>query len=77
MAAAGSHAFARRLAEGPALLLDGATGTELERAGLYTGLPLWSTHALIDHPDAVERVHRSHVDAGAEVLTACSFRTQP
>ena len=41
------------LALGRPLLLDGATGTELERAGLNTGLPLWSSHALLEAPDAV------------------------
>jgi homocysteine S-methyltransferase len=28
------------------LLLDGATGTELNRRGVDTGLPLWSANAL-------------------------------
>jgi len=58
------------------LLLDGATGTELERAGVHTGLPLWSTHALIDAPDAVRDVHAAYVRAGAEIVTANTFRTQ-
>lgn len=62
--------------EGPPLLLDGATGTELERAGVHTGLPLWSTHALIDAPQVVRDVHRAHLQAGAELVTANTFRTQ-
>jgi S-methylmethionine-dependent homocysteine/selenocysteine methylase len=56
--------------------LDGATGTELERRGVFTGLPLWSTHALIDAPEAVGEVHASYVRAGAEMITANTFRTQ-
>jgi S-methylmethionine-dependent homocysteine/selenocysteine methylase len=50
--------LAARLAghAGP-LVLDGATGTELERAGLATGLPLWSTHALLEAPECVYRIH--------------------
>ena len=70
-------ALRRRLAgeEGP-LLLDGATGTELERAGLATGLPLWSTHALIEAPESVGAVHAAHLAAGAEIVTADNFRTQ-
>jgi S-methylmethionine-dependent homocysteine/selenocysteine methylase len=66
----------RRLADGPPVVLDGATGTELERRGLYTGLPLWSTHALIEAPDVVEAIHRDYVRAGADILTANTFRTQ-
>ncbi len=70
-------ALARRLAgEGGPLILDGATGTELERAGLRTGLPLWSTHALLEAPEAVFQIHAAQLAAGAEILTANSFRTQ-
>lgn len=69
--------LATRLAgTGPPLLLDGATGTELERAGRWTGLPLWSTHALLEAPDAVQAVHAAHLRAGAEIVTANTFRTQ-
>lgn len=69
--------FARRLAgDGLPLRLDGATGTELERRGLRTGLPLWSTHALLEAPEVVTAVHASHLAAGAEVVTANTFRTQ-
>ncbi len=70
-------ALARRLAgHGGPLILDGATGTELERAGLRTGLPLWSTHALLEAPEAVLRIHTAYREVGAEILTANSFRTQ-
>jgi len=65
-----------RLAAGPPVVLDGALGTELERAGVPTGLPLWTTHALLEAPDAVWQIQRSYAEAGAEVLTACTFRTQ-
>jgi S-methylmethionine-dependent homocysteine/selenocysteine methylase len=61
---------------GPALLLDGATGTELERRGHPTGLPLWSTNALLDAPDALAAIHADYVRAGAEIVTAATFRTQ-
>jgi len=61
---------------GKPLLLDGATGTELERAGLPTGLPLWSTHALIERPESVHEIHLRYAEAGAEILTANTFRTQ-
>lgn len=65
-----------RLAEGPALLLDGATGTELERRGAPASLPLWSAHALVHEPELVRRIHADYVAAGAELLTANTFRTQ-
>jgi S-methylmethionine-dependent homocysteine/selenocysteine methylase len=65
-----------RLGAGPPLLLDGATGTELERRGVRTGLPLWSTHALLEAPETLRAVHADYARAGAEVITANTFRTQ-
>ncbi len=75
--AARAERLAARLAgdAGP-LVLDGATGTELERAGLTTGLPLWSTHALLEAPECVYRIHAAYLAAGAEIVTANTFRTQ-
>ena len=65
-----------RLVAGPPLLLDGALGTELERRGAPSALPLWSTHALLHRPALVQAIHREYVAAGAAVLTANTFRTQ-
>lgn len=67
--------LARMRGAGP-VLLDGATGTELERRGLPSALPLWSSHALLDAPEAIAQIHAEYVDAGAEIITANTFRTQ-
>jgi S-methylmethionine-dependent homocysteine/selenocysteine methylase len=66
-------AHARRA---PPLLLDGALGTELEARGFATPLPLWSARALLERPSLVAAIHREHAEAGAELLTANTFRTQ-
>ena len=50
-------------------------GTELQRRGADTRLPLWSARALIDTPELIREIHRDEVEAGAEVLTANTFRT--
>ncbi len=68
--------LARRLAAPEPLLLDGATGTELEHRGVSTGLPLWSARGLLEAPEVVRAIHRDYVAAGADLLTANSFRTQ-
>ena len=68
--------LATRLESGPPLLLDGATGTELERRGVATRLPLWSAAALFERPELVAQIHADYVEAGAELLTANTFRTQ-
>lgn len=57
------------------LLLDSAMGTELERHGAATQLPLWSARALIGNPELVLAIHRDQVASGAEILTANTFRT--
>jgi S-methylmethionine-dependent homocysteine/selenocysteine methylase len=57
------------------LLLDGALGTELERRGVESGLPLWSANALTADPDALLRLHSDYCAAGADLLTTDTFRT--
>jgi S-methylmethionine-dependent homocysteine/selenocysteine methylase len=68
--------FRDRLASAAPLVLDGATGTELERRGIACDAPLWSAHALLGDTSALEAVHRDYRLAGAEILTANTFRTQ-
>jgi S-methylmethionine-dependent homocysteine/selenocysteine methylase len=68
--------LSRRLARGEVLLLDGATGTELERRGVPSALPLWSARALLEAPEEVGRIHAAYVEAGADLITANTFRTQ-
>ncbi|MBW3582522.1 MAG: homocysteine S-methyltransferase family protein [Euryarchaeota archaeon] len=74
---AGSGTILERLRHGPPLVLDGPTGTELERRGVDTTLPLWSARAIMDAPDVLKKIHRDHLLAGAEVHTANTFRTNP
>lgn len=57
------------------LLLDGATGTELDRRGVDISLPLWSARAILDAPDELRGVHESFLDAGADAITTATFRT--
>lgn len=59
------------------LLLDGATGTELNRRGLDTGLPLWSANALTTDAglNVLRQVHLDYLIAGADVITTNTFRT--
>ncbi len=71
-----AEALRERLRRGPPLLLDGALGTEIERRGAHAGLPLWSTHALLDDPTLVEAIHLDYLRAGSELLVADTFRTQ-
>src|SRR5258706_1417502 len=66
-----------RLNRGELIVLDGALGTELERRGIPTPLPLWSAQALLDAPDTIRDIHEDYVRAGADIVTANTFRTTP
>lgn len=59
------------------LLLDGATGTELNRRGIDTGLPLWSANALTTDAglSVLRQVHLDYLYAGADIITSNTFRT--
>jgi homocysteine S-methyltransferase len=67
--------FVERLRRGPVVVLDGATGTELARRGVETSSPQWSAAALVTAPEVVREIHRDYVAAGAEIVTANTFRT--
>ncbi len=56
-------------------LLDGGTGTELDRRGVDIGLPLWSARAIIEAAEVLQDVHRSYLAAGARLITTNTFRT--
>lgn len=69
--------FRQRLAEPGKLILDGATGTELHRRGVDTGLPLWSANALLNegHAEILKLIHLDYLRAGADIITTNTFRT--
>src|ERR1043166_4445940 len=67
--------FLKRLASARPILLDGATGTEVNRGGVNTGLPLWGAGALLPAPQVLTQIHADSLRAGAEMVTANTFRT--
>src|SRR5262249_58400395 len=50
-------------------------GPELQGRETSTVLPLWSARPLLDDPELVWTIHGDEVAAGADVLTADTFRT--
>jgi len=69
--------FLSSLSQPHKLILDGATGTELNRRGVDTGLPLWSANALLTDHDAkiLQDIHEDYLRAGADIITTDTFRT--
>lgn len=57
------------------LILDGAMGTELQRRGSDTGLPMWSANALFSKPALIQEIHEEYIAAGADIITTNTFRT--
>ena len=57
------------------LLLDGATGSELDRAGVDVAMPLWSANAILEAPEILKQVHIAYLEAGAEAIITNTFRT--
>jgi homocysteine S-methyltransferase len=64
-----------RLQAGRPFLIDGATGTELSRRGVDLNTPSWTAGVILDQPDLLQQVHADYVAAGAELITANTFRT--
>ena len=61
-------------------LLDGGTGTELRAIGAEVPshiTSIWSAKALLAAPDAVVRVHRDYIAAGADVITVNNYAVTP
>src|SRR5262249_21051043 len=65
----------QRLARGDVVILDGATGTELERRGVPMDGQAWSGTANLTHPDVVRGVHEDYIRAGADVVITNTFAT--
>jgi methionine synthase I (cobalamin-dependent) len=63
--------FNRLLATRPWLLADGATGSNLFDVGLMSGdaPELWN----FEHPERIANLHRSFVEAGADIILTNSF----
>lgn len=63
----------RRIEAGETVILDGATGTELEKRGVPMDGVAWCAVALATYPDTVREVHEDYIRAGAEVIITNTF----
>ncbi len=66
--------FQDRIAQGP-LLLDGATGSNLMKAGMPRGC--CTEEWIINHPEAIIRLQQGYSEAGSHVIYAPTFQAQP
>lgn len=74
-----------RLNDGEVLLMDGGTGSEIQRRGAdvlvnttaETELRAWSATANIDFAEVVQQVHQDYLRVGADILISNNFWATP
>src|SRR6185369_4947702 len=58
----------------PALVIDGALATELERRGYDLRDKLWSAKILLEQPEAIQQLHYDYFKAGADCVITASYQ---
>jgi S-methylmethionine-dependent homocysteine/selenocysteine methylase len=71
------HTVAEKLEQRRVIILDGGTGTDIQRCGVPMSGETWCADANATHPDAVRSVHEDYVAAGADVITTNTFASSP
>ena len=66
-----------RLDRGGIVILDGGTGTELERRGAEMDATAWCGAASLANLDLLRAIHLDYINAGADIVTANTFASAP
>ena len=64
-----------KLARGETIILDGGTGTDIQRRGVPMSSSTWCAEANVTHPAVVHEVHADYIKAGADIIIANTFAT--
>ena len=62
-----------KLARGETIILDGGTGTDIQRRGAPMSSEVWCADANLTHPHIVRAVHDEYIRVGADIITANTF----
>ena len=62
-----------RLQDGDLIILDGGTGTELERRGVSMDVDAWCGAATLGNVKELEEIHSDYISAGADIITANTY----
>lgn len=65
----------QRINAGERILIDGATGTEIERRGVPQLDNAWNGGGALSHPEIVRGVHEDYIRHGAEIIISNTFAT--
>jgi homocysteine S-methyltransferase len=67
------EALKKRLDAGHVVILDGGTGTELQRCGVPMDPAAWCGPATLGNDKLLSEIHANYIKVGAEVITANTF----
>lgn len=67
--------IARKLKSGGIIIIDGGTGTDIQRRGVSMNGDTWCAEVNLTHPEIVRQVHDDYIRAGAEIIIANTFAT--
>ncbi|MFQ5872218.1 MAG: homocysteine S-methyltransferase family protein [Dehalococcoidia bacterium] len=57
------------------IIMDGGTGTEIQRRGVPVDRKTWSGAPTLTHPDVIRAIHEDYIRAGAEIVITNTFST--
>lgn len=64
-----------RLRSGEHIMIDGGTGTEVERRGVPQLENAWNGGGALSHPEIVRAIHEDYIRHGAEIIISNTFAT--
>jgi S-methylmethionine-dependent homocysteine/selenocysteine methylase len=70
---AGYSLMEQRLQGGGIVLLDGGTGTELEKRGAAMDPAAWCGPATLDNAEILKSIHLDYMSSGADVITTNTY----
>ena len=62
-----------KLDKGRSIILDGGTGTDIQRRGAPMSGDTWCAEVNLTHPEIVRAVHEDYIAVGADIITANTF----
>ena len=67
----------RKLAAAETIILDGGTGTDIQRRGAPMSGETWCADVNMTHGNIVKEVHIDYMAQGADIVTANTYATSP
>ncbi|MEM9394335.1 MAG: homocysteine S-methyltransferase family protein [Pseudomonadota bacterium] len=71
----GYDTLVQRLLSGERIIIDGGTGSEVERRGAPKLDNAWSGGGALNAPDILQQIHQDYIKNGAEIIISNTFST--